>query len=85
MISKKLEEFVCENVQRTANPKTIKRIAETLAHICELTPTELGHFLYIFASAERSHKFSTSPANHFKNLLCMLKRIKFELDCAICF
>ena len=85
MINVKLEEFVCENVCRTASNESIQKVVAILKDIQRLKPAEIGHLLYIFASAERAHKFNTSPIMHFKRLSMMLKKIVFELECAICF
>lgn len=85
MINVKLEEFVCENVCRTASNESICKVVQILKDIQRLKPAEIGHLLYIFASAERAHKFNSSPIMHFKHLATMLKKIVFELECAICF
>lgn len=85
MLNLKLEDFITENVSRTASAEQIQNIVRALAEIVKLKPAELGHFLYIFASAERAHKMRTSPYEHFKRLHMMLKRVKFALECELCF
>ena len=85
MIGVKLEEFITENVARTATREQIEHVSGVLGEITKLKPRELGHFLYIFASAERSHKMRTSPLEHFKHLSLALKKVKFALDCELCF
>jgi hypothetical protein len=85
VIGIKLEDFIVENVKRTAKPEQIRNVIEALKVITTLSPAELGHMLYIFASAERAHKMRTSPVEHFKKLSIALKKIKFALDCELCF
>lgn len=85
MIGVKLEDFITANVVRTATREQIEHVSHALGEITKLKPRELGHFLYIFASAERSHKMRTSPLEHFKHLCMALKKVKFALDCELCF
>lgn len=85
MLGVKLEDFIVENIRRTANVEQIKNVVECLKCISRLKPAELGHLLYIFASAERAHKMRTSPLDHFKRLKIMLQKIKFAMECELCF
>lgn len=85
MLNVKLEDFIVENLRRTATAEQIKNVVGVLKAMALLKPAELGHMLYIFASAERAHKMRTSPSEHFKRLSMMLKRIKFALECELCF
>lgn len=85
MIGIKLQDFIKENVQRTADYNEQKRLVDVLKNIVTLKPKELGHLLYIFASCERSHRLNNSPIAHFKHLKCALQKVAFALECDVCF
>lgn len=85
MLGINLSDFIKENVQRTASLQEQKNVIDTVENIARLTPREIGHLLYIFASCERAHKFTTSAITHFKHIKSMLKKVAFELKCDLCF
>lgn len=81
MINVKLEDFITENVKRTASNGEMLKVIKVLKEITMLTPKEVGHLLYIFASAERARKMKSEPLKHFKELLSNLKKVCFALEC----
>lgn len=85
MIKCSLAEFVVKNVERTASVKEQKNLLSLLEQITMLTPRELGHLLFVFASAERTARKSLNAVTHFKHLHKALNDIKFEFACSQCF
>lgn len=85
MITCKLPEFVVKNIERTATMAEQKNVLSALNAITMLTPREIGHLLFIFASAERASRRSVNAITHFKHLSRTLTDIKFEMECAQCF
>ena len=85
MIKSSLAEFVVKNIERTATMAEQKNLLKYIEQMTILTPRELGHLLFIFASAERSAHSGLNALTHFKHLHKALKEIKFELECSQCF
>lgn len=85
MINCSLAEFVVKNVERTASMKEQKTLLNLLEQITMLNPREIGHLLFVFASAERTARKSINAITHFKHLLKSLNEIKFEFACSQCF
>lgn len=85
MIKCSLPEFIVKNLERTASMAEQKNILGVLDKITMLTPRELGHLLFIFATAERFSRNSINAITHFKHFAKALSETKFELECSQCF
>lgn len=84
MINTTLQDFVSENFLRNSKEKERKNVITALNEIVRLSPTEIGHLIFIIACAERAHS-SNAPLTHFKQMKCMLKSIAHTIQCDICF